>query len=555
MPADAKNALHIGRIRTEYLVASAHRWPDRVRSRFDDAAAGSLAHNLSIAAGPLFPESDPSLWLIRRLEADLDVNASWDRERLAKQWASQIARVLAGHLEGSGDGQNVLRFDDRPAYVAGFLADLAGGSAWGKWYYSRFDGLRMLPVSAALRTAICEEPEGGADALLRLSPDELGTVLRALNAQDAHRVLASIAGDARIADGEQCLLAACDALRSGKTPSLRTAEEWNDALGLYLSVCRARKALSGPTLMTTSRSLVRFARLLSGASGSERVRIVDAVCGGVAPGLHAAMSASDAECLAPLAACPSGRVQDAAALIDERCCRCCGEVGDEANEAPSVRQTLFGGIFLLLPVLAELPLEDAVRGWPEERDCPNVPLVRILIASKCFGASQAPRVFGDPLIRGLMGMPPDFPRSALRQWSQNVDRQAIERFGRTLSLARQGCGGRPACRTTLLRDRAHLSLVESFPLSRVLDRALTRAALTALRSFAARLPGFAHSSAEHLARNFLDFPATVEEESGSRIVRLGRPPLNLVLGMAGMTRQAYRVEWLEDRPFLLFQEE
>jgi len=38
-------------------------------------------------------------------------------------------------------------------------------------------------------------------------------------------------------------------------------------------------------------------------------------------------------------------------------------------------------------------------------------------------------------------------------------------------------------------------------------------------------------------------------------VRLGRPPLHLILTMTGMLRKVYRLSWLDDRPFALFPED
>jgi hypothetical protein len=37
-------------------------------------------------------------------------------------------------------------------------------------------------------------------------------------------------------------------------------------------------------------------------------------------------------------------------------------------------------------------------------------------------------------------------------------------------------------------------------------------------------------------------------------VRVSRPPLHLVLGLTGMTRQTYQLSWLDERPLTLFQE-
>ncbi|PYS76797.1 MAG: hypothetical protein DMF66_12790, partial [Acidobacteria bacterium] len=69
-----------------------------------------------------------------------------------------------------------------------------------------------------------------------------------------------------------------------------------------------------------------------------------------------------------------------------------------------------------------------------------------------------------------------------------------------------------------------------------------------------RLPGFATSGLAYLFGNFLDFAGSLEDEEARRVVRVGRPPLNLVLMLTGMNRSSYRLNWLDERPFVLFQE-
>ena len=76
-----------------------------------------------------------------------------------------------------------------------------------------------------------------------------------------------------------------------------------------------------------------------------------------------------------------------------------------------------------------------------------------------------------------------------------------------------------------------------------------------LRQIAYRLPGFAGSNLPYLFGNFFDFAANIEEEPARRVVRLGQPPLHLVLNMTGMNRQSYRLSWLDERPFALFNSE
>ena len=95
----------------------------------------------------------------------------------------------------------------------------------------------------------------------------------------------------------------------------------------------------------------------------------------------------------------------------------------------------------------------------------------------------------------------------------------------------------------------------SFKIARPLDLALSIAAEHLLRGLAWRLPGFAGSNLPYLSHNFLEFAASVEEEPTRRVVRLARPPLHLILNMTGMIRQSYRLSWLDERPFALFQGE
>ena len=51
-----------------------------------------------------------------------------------------------------------------------------------------------------------------------------------------------------------------------------------------------------------------------------------------------------------------------------------------------------------------------------------------------------------------------------------------------------------------------------------------------------------------------DFSASLEQEAGRRVVRLGRPPLDLVLRRTSLARSAYRLSWLDERPLTLFPE-
>jgi hypothetical protein len=104
-------------------------------------------------------------------------------------------------------------------------------------------------------------------------------------------------------------------------------------------------------------------------------------------------------------------------------------------------------------------------------------------------------------------------------------------------------------------DLAHLALPKSWRLAPEFDFMLSVAAQSLMRSFAWRLPGFAHSNLPYLYGNFLDFSASLEDEPNRRVVRMGRPPLHLILNMTGIVRGTYRLNWLDERPFALFPEQ
>ncbi len=639
--------LQIRRFRAQYLVSRQHPTPERVKARLDEALAHDVPNILATALSPLLSQGKGGLWFIRHLEVAVDVNAAWEREALARAWTRQIARALSESLGDGADGVNVLWFPDRTAYVARFLTDVAEGHAWSKWQYEAFEGLRLLPTSATLRTAICAQPATGRAALLRLSPDELKKVVRTLTTQDARRILDALAEDAPPGDEFRCFQAAWAAWKMLTGESLAGGEEWHNALRLYLGASLESADVGGLPLRAATRALLRLARRLARGSASQGRTLLAALTGDLAA-LYIAAGTADAEVLSPFLRCLTAWVRE---VGQEILGRSNGAMADETQEAPERRYTPFGGIFLLLPLLDEMPLEEATRDWPDTEEASAAALVRFLLLVKCLGQPRAYNLFYDPLARDLLGMSLDLSAESLAAWQRGVsaahrqtflatledwhaERGAVQGEKRILShvSARGGpvavlidgvrgvwlhamgisarrperlveslrgwIGGRasiilsdsafldaihaafpdrhvisllddvvktmgegdPALAEVLTRldklpdDLAYLSLPQSLGLARPLDLALSVAAQGAMRAFAWRLPGFAGSNLPYLHRNFLDFAGSVEDEPTRRVVRLGRPPLYLVLSMTGMARSTYRLSWLDDRPLTLFPE-
>jgi len=648
----ANNRVLIRRFQAQYLVSREHPAPERLKSRLDETVALHLAQTLTPALAPWFSNSDSSLWFIRSLNVELDVNVAWAQEQVTQALASTIARSLATSVQGGSDGEEVVWFPDRAAYLARFLADIADGHAWNKWYYESFEGLRPLPISAALRTAICERPVTGREGLRQLVADDLTKVLRALTAQDARRILDSLSVDATAGEEFGCFQAAWDAMQRDL---LDTGDEWRNALQLYLAAGRDRTDVGGLPLRAAVLALLHLSRCLIGGASSEGEKLLSAFVHGDSTILYAAVGAANAEALLPLLRCPPAWVQEVGQTLLGRNA---GPVADEASTL-GPRHTPFGGIFLLLPFLDELPLEEATCGWPDSDEVAAVALVRFLLLMKCCGRPRAQRVFTDPLVRDplvrdLMGIAPSVTSSILADWQIRISHANLHTFlnvltsshreygtvaGRTMVLASVPASGSPvavlidgargvwrfargyhprrpeqileplqvwlaqcgregpvlvsdpvfieplrsafpgqkvvgllddatqmmaaedqqlaevlARLDTLHGDLSYLSLPKSLSLARSFDLALSVAAQGLMRAFAWRLPGFAGSNLPYLYSNFLDFPGSVEEEPARWVVRLGRPPLHLILNMTDMARKTYQLNWLDERPFALFPE-
>lgn len=644
--APTAGRLSIRQAHNTYLVASQHPAPERLRDRLDAAVTKELAPILASRLAAWFANAGPDLWLIRRLELTVDVNAAWEREAIARAWTQAVTHELSMTLQGAGDGVNALWFPDRATYLARFLVDVAEECAWGKWYYEAFAGLRPLPTSAVLRTAICEQPALGQAALLHLSAVELKQVLRALTLHDAQRVLDRLAEDASPGEAIRCFQAVWSVWQTLPVDSFGTDEE-RAALGLYLAASRADAQAGGLPLRTAVGSLLRLALLLAGDSAEQGQQWLAVLSRGDRAALAATVGTADAEILAPLLRCPPDWVQEVGQTLLSR-----HQGPVPRTSTPERRYTALGGVFLLLPLLDELPLAEAVQDWPALEEIDPVTLVRFLLLVQCCGQPRAQHAFNDPLLRDLLAVPPSLSPALLADWGVRLspaqqhtllatlarwhgERGAVT--GEVQLLARSPARGAPlvvwldAARgiwlavyrysprqaerlPALLRERlageeesavllSHADWLEplrrEFPASRILDLAEAAATLTEeipdlaerlarlpklsaelaylslprsrgparpwqwtlsvaaqglLRNFAWRLPGFAGSNLPYLYSNFLDLTASLEDEPDRRVVRLGRPPLHLILTMTGMLRKVYRLSWLDDRPFALFPE-
>lgn len=504
------HALDVGRMRSTYLMPSDQPSPERLAARLDEIAGRELPRALGSILSAICPADDPSVWLIPRLDVSLDVNGDWDADQLARAWAIELARALARALRAP-DGRTAIRFANRAEYVAAFLGELAEGSAWGCGRYEAFAGLRMLAASAAIRTVLIDATEPGARALAALNDTTLKRVLTALSSGDAAIVVRQFLS------------------RAGHVPSraslARAIEAWQVTRGVLTGVSGAHR-----------RAIWWIARLSAGVG--ETAHADDAVtAAGAIVALDAAVQASaSAEERATLVARVAhgdGAIAGLPSFVSDRHLRAwrshhdllqAAVAGtgtaerDDAAARVDAAATAFGAAFWLLPLLDALPAE-AWTARPQR--------FRFDTFVGCCPPELRIDAVKDGYLRDLFGVSP-----------QETDDD--------------GGDVPPACVEEWMRDQEHAALGEPFDDDYFgLRTGASVAAHAIVRLFAWKLAGFGRASARHLWMNCLNVNARVEHHADRVLVTVSRPPLDVVLRLAGLVNTSYTAPHFDRRPFVI----
>lgn len=439
--SDRSGTLHARRIRQRVLVVRNHPDPERLRRRLHDALATHLPEALEQAFAPMDAARDDAVWRIRHLVLDVAVSSAWDDRGLARAWAARLAIAVRRAMEAGGDGVTVMRFRDRATYLAAFVAELAEGTAWTRWWFDSFEGVRLLPRSAAIRTALLRDAPTGAAALATLPATQTALVAGALSDHDARRVLDAIAGtgeaDADVA-AITMLLAAHRALGA---PAPRADDEERWALQVVVQCLRA-----GARLSRAAAELARAMARLPAVAAEQgvRMRILRRLLGeGNASGLRLVLSSGDAERLAPLARVGGALVDAVLAQLGESSQPVPSRA--EREDADSVWMP-FGAPLLFAPLLAALPLDLATRGWPAigiddgapaPRSATAAAVVRLLAMAVACGGERAARVIDDPTARQLAGVGAGVTSGQLRGWLDRLGTAHAARLEWTIGAWRR----------------------------------------------------------------------------------------------------------------------
>ena len=457
------------------------------------AGAGATARLAESAVRDFLPAAldgrlpeveDKSLLMIRRVELELCLASDDDARRIAARLADGIAAAIgcallttpAGGPGSEAEGKSMPRFASPADRTAAFLAALAEGRDRGAWWFRSFEGVRLLPCSAAVRTVLLRDPASIPTVLARLDPAVRGRLAAALTDADAGLLLDTLAAlpSPPVGEAGWALLAAALRRCAARAPLPRALE------ALMMLAANSASPGAGGEVAAAARAAALF--------------LAEAPDGRSAPARRA-RDPGKAKAKLPAAL-------RAALDVPER------DKAPDAAAAPLFSP--LGGYALLLPALLELDLAALTAGWPEPPGAAPVPALQLLILAAAAGDRH---LLGDPYWRLLLGLPERLAVADLADWLDALP--PVRRAGpfppgvdRAVALP-SGLGGRGA------------------------RRAIAGLARRTLVRFAGRLPGFASASAAFLRANFLGAGATVRESEGMLVVRLDRPPLDVLLSMTG----------------------
>ena len=99
------------RLHVTYELARDHLAASLLKARLHDLACAQLAQALGAAFEPYIKSDDPSVWLVRRLDVDVGLNAEANDDEVVGGWARQLSTSLSHKLDPQDP--DVVRFDDR----------------------------------------------------------------------------------------------------------------------------------------------------------------------------------------------------------------------------------------------------------------------------------------------------------------------------------------------------------------------------------------------------------------------------------------------------------
>lgn len=418
MNAPAENRLLVRRWSSNCRVPRDHPAPEEVRKRIDYTTAEHLP---SILRDALSISGGDGIWLVRRLEIAVDANLGWKPESIARELARGIVKELRAAMRETGrTDPDVRYFPDRAHFQARFLVDLIEDRAWSRWYYRQFRGLKMLPVSAIVRTVLTGYGEVDPFEILSALPsDAVERVLATMSPADARRVL--VYSRERLTEGRDPESVVDDLLSHAGSVDRGLRAGMNESATVTAVLVSGYRAGAGWVCAESINILLAFRRVQDRYAASGRPdrippdRIIRSLV---------ERHPADAEYLGPLLALPAATQ----ARIVKTLTPGPAPTDEPYPSAPPVSTTAFGFAFVLARFLQQLPQPDWSRIARLEGTAADCAFLRLWLVLKCLGARHAVRAAFDPVVGRLLGLEGMMDPVRFREWQRLFRGPGVEHW-------------------------------------------------------------------------------------------------------------------------------
>jgi hypothetical protein len=541
----------IGTLGCEYRVhgaAAAAR-----TAHLDEVARSELAGVLESALAAVYGD-DPAVYVVREVTAELALRV--DRPDVARRWGEALATAIVETIaQDSGDGANVVRFDDEPDYLARFIADHVRGNT-DHWYYRPLASLREWTTAEVVLTLLDDRPAAPVLAALHRH-ETLPAVLAALpvsaQADLAELALGRFGAPADDLAGLWPLLMA----------AVRLADHWPLWTGApreAVDVARDYRSRPVPNWQDPAALTMIVVDVLRHLESRGEIRLPAEP---PPPNALAAVEWLDLPLLRQQLATRLPPTRRAVATPLEQSVR--QAVTALLERMPSVGTGPAAAIRLRAAMAADHPewtadpTADAVvarviAGMVETPATPDRPAESVE-ESDCAGVLLFLRAVSDLRLPALLArcgradrLPALLLAVAMRLTDADVRDPAVQAFAGVPEnpdeLSTEDSAAIAADLDVVL---ARLGLDVQAGLADLSDDLAGRVAVAVLRAWSRWLSNFEDSSVPYLLANFVRRPGRLRWTADRLVVELAPRPLDVVVRLAGYDQDLESVPWLGDR--------
>lgn len=519
----------IDKLHSNYLIKRCREKPDFIQKRLDKIVSTILLKELEKKFSEV-SEND-SFIFIKNINVDFRVNLSkMDDRAIASLWADLIDSKIKDKIIGIGiektenlEDSGLALFPNKASFYTYFIRDIIDGVAWEKWYYKEFQSLQSLDKQEIFKLIFKQAQEFSHNVLVLLSEiKSLEKFLQSLAEENAKEIYLKhlresaetiIKLDSRdyeaAFDKVNEFISSLDKIKSREI--LEISPSHKTCIKIYTLF---KRKYPGFGLDTYTRRIIEDIIF--------RKKIISQIINEEYPFSSASTKKESTE-----------------ELFEEI-------VSEEKSfEVLKEFVTLYGGIFLLIPSILKINLDELIvkSSLPKDGDISALNYYLFLLSLKIVGKKSNILDTLDPAIPFFSGLERHASFNTLKNIANGITRKTNEDFTDNLleRLRFMKEQSSPYLDYVVLDDLKRTVDTKSF------DSIIEMIADLTLRVFARDLRGFEKSSHEYLLRNFIERESKIRIKNNVIYIKLTKKPLDTVLRLSGLLDYDIRVPWLKNR--------